>query len=243
MSLDKDSIITYLKQTSEGEAELPLEMTESLSEEQPLSTLSNVTIPEVITPKSKLDLSGLNSLEEVSAIAHTCTLCPLSRGRNKVVFGVGNPHARLMFIGEGPGADEDRLGEPFVGRAGQLLTKIITAMKLSREEVYITNVVKCRPPNNRNPELEEATTCLPYLHKQVELVNPEFIVLLGLVASTYMIQDPAITIRDLRAKEHSFHGKPMFVTYHPAALLRNPALKRPVWEDMQKVMKLLGISE
>lgn len=244
MSVEPQDILTYLKQTAEGEPEIPLEHSGSAPVIELLTTPASVTMtdfPPSFQPQ--IDLSGCGTIDGLNAIVQQCTMCKLAKGRHKVVFGTGNPKARLMFIGEGPGADEDMQGEPFVGKAGQLLTKIIAAMKLSREEVYITNVVKCRPPNNRNPEQDEATACLPYLHKQVEFVNPEYIVLLGLVASTYMVENPAQTIRELRSQEHTFHGKPMFVTYHPAALLRNPALKRPVWEDMQKVMKLLGILE
>ncbi len=167
-----------------------------------------------------------------------CTRCKLCKGRTNLVFGVGNPDARLMFIGEGPGRDEDLQGIPFVGLAGQLLTKIIEAMGFKREEVYITNIVKCRPPNNRNPEPDEVATCMPFLIKQVEIVKPTVIVCLGSVAAQNLL-GTTMNISRMRGKFTEWHGIPVMPTYHPAFLLRNVNMKKPVWEDMKKVMKLL----
>lgn len=170
-----------------------------------------------------------------------CDRCPLRKGRTNLVFGVGNPNASLMFVGEGPGADEDRLGEPFVGKAGQLLTKMIEAMGLKRPDVYIANVVKCRPPGNRNPEPVEITTCLPYLKKQIDIINPKVIVCLGKVAAHTLLQTE-IPITKLRGEFSDYGDMKIIPTYHPAYLLRNPAMKKAVWEDLKKVMALLGLS-
>jgi len=154
--------------------------------------------------------------------------------------GVGNPHAQLMFVGEGPGGDEDRQGEPFVGRAGKLLTRIIEAMGLKRSDVYIANIVKCRPPGNRNPEPVEIATCLPFLKKQIDIINPKVIVCLGKVAAHTLLQTE-IPITKLRGELYDYGDSQLMPTYHPAYLLRNPAMKKPVWEDLKKVMALLGI--
>lgn len=168
-----------------------------------------------------------------------CRKCRLHEGRTHLVFGVGNPDADLIFIGEGPGRDEDMQGIPFVGRAGQLLTKIIGAMGLKREDVYIANIVKCRPPQNRNPEQDEADTCIPYLIKQVEIIQPKIIVCLGSVAVKHLLKTED-KITQIRGKLTEWNGIPVMPTYHPAFLLRNPNMKRPVWEDMQEVMAFLS---
>jgi DNA polymerase len=161
-------------------------------------------------------------------------------GRSQVVFGVGNPNAQLMFVGEAPGADEDRIGEPFVGRAGQLLTKIIEAIGLQRSDVYIANVIKCRPPGNRNPEPDEVATCEPFLMRQIDLVKPKVIVALGTFAAHALLKADA-PISRLRGHVHSFRGGIKLVpTFHPAFLLRSPERKRDVWEDMKKVRALLA---
>jgi len=168
-----------------------------------------------------------------------CRRCKLAGGRTHIVFGVGNPEADLMFVGEGPGEDEDRKGEPFVGRAGQLLTEIITkGMKLRREDVYIANVIKCRPPENRNPEPDEVASCEPFLLRQLELIAPEVIVALGKFAAQTLLQtqDP---ISRLRGRVFDFRGAKLIPTFHPAYLLRNPSSKREVWEDMKVVRNLL----
>lgn len=179
------------------------------------------------------------SLEELQAAIGDCRRCKLWSGRTHVVFGVGNPRARLMFIGEGPGRDEDLQGEPFVGRAGQLLTDIITkGMGLSRKDVYIANVVKCRPPENRNPEPDEVASCEPFLKKQIELVRPELIVALGKFAVQTLLQSK-VPISRLRGNWHTYQGIRLMPTFHPAYLLRNPGDKKLVWEDIKKVIKEL----
>lgn len=169
-----------------------------------------------------------------------CKRCALHKGRNKLVFADGDPNARLMFVGEGPGADEDAQGLPFVGRAGQLLNNMISAMGLKREEVYICNVVKCRPPGNRTPEPEEANTCSPFLFKQIDVVRPQVIVALGATAATYLLghRQP---LAGLRGRVHAFRGTQLIVTYHPAFLLRDPRQKKEAWADLQIAMKELGL--
>jgi uracil-DNA glycosylase len=177
------------------------------------------------------------SLEDLRAFIGDCRRCKLWPGRTHVVFGVGNPDARLMFIGEGPGRDEDLQGEPFVGRAGQLLTDIITkGMGLRREDVYIANVIKCRPPENRNPEPDEVASCEPFLKKQIDLVRPEIIVALGKFAVQTLLQSK-VAISRLRGNWHTYHGIKLMPTFHPAYLLRNPEDKKLVWEDIKKVIK------
>jgi len=170
-----------------------------------------------------------------------CRRCTLCEERTKVVFGVGNPRARLMFVGEGPGADEDAQGEPFVGRAGQLLDRIIVAMGLSRPEVYIGNVVKCRPPGNRTPLPEEAATCLPFLRTQIAIIKPEVIVALGKTALEGLLGPLPGGITALRGRWFETQGIPLKATFHPAYLLRSPAAKAPVWEDMKDVLGRLGL--
>jgi DNA polymerase len=181
---------------------------------------------------------GLNALRtEIGP----CTRCKLhTLGRSQVVFGVGNPNAQLMFVGEAPGADEDRLGEPFVGRAGQLLTKIIEAIGLQRSDVYIANVIKCRPPGNRNPEPDEVATCEPFLMRQIDIVKPKVIVALGTFAAHALLKTDA-PISRLRGRVHDFRGGAKLIpTFHPAFLLRSPDRKRDVWEDMKKVRAFLA---
>jgi len=169
-----------------------------------------------------------------------CTRCALHTGRNKLVFGDGDPQARLMFVGEGPGADEDAQGIPFVGRAGQLLNNMITAMGLKREEVYIANVVKCRPPGNRTPEPEEAHTCSPFLFRQIDVVRPDVLVALGATAATYLLGQRQ-PLAGLRGRVHSVRGCRLIVTYHPAYLLRDPRQKKEAWADLQIAMRELGL--
>jgi DNA polymerase len=167
-----------------------------------------------------------------------CTRCRLSEKRNNIVFGVGSPGARLMFVGEGPGADEDRQGEPFVGRAGKLLTRIIESIGLKREDVYIANVVKCRPPENRTPQTDEIATCSPFLFQQIVAIRPRVPVCLGTPA-TQTVLGTRSTITHLRGRFHDVAGIRIMPTFHPAYLLRNPAAKKDVWEDMKKVMACL----
>ena len=169
-----------------------------------------------------------------------CKRCPLHQGRHAIVFGEGDPNARLMFVGEGPGADEDAQGLPFVGRAGQLLNNMIAAMGLMREETYICNVVKCRPPGNRTPEPDEANTCSQFLFRQIDVVRPQAIVALGATAATYLLgrRQP---LAGLRGRVHAFRGSSLIVTYHPAFLLRDPRQKKEAWADLQIAMKELGL--
>lgn len=176
------------------------------------------------------------TLEEVKQELVDCQRCPLGKLRTNLVFGEGNPKARLVFVGEAPGGDEDIQGKPFVGRAGQLLTRIIEAMDLKRKDVYICNILKCRPPGNRNPKPEEINACEPFLIKQLKVIKPQIICALGTFsAHTLLKTDVPITI--LRGKFHAYHGIQLMPTYHPAYLLRNPGAKKQVWEDMQKIMK------
>src|ERR1700738_1282656 len=167
-----------------------------------------------------------------------CTRCKLHKTRNKIVFGDGNPKAKLMFVGEGPGADEDAQGLPFVGRAGTLLTQMIQAMGLQRSDVYICNVVKCRPPKTRQPEKDEVSTCSPFLLRQIDTIGPQVIVCLGATAAKLLL-DTEQGISQFRGQWMDFRGRKLMATYHPAYLLRNPAAKSEVWKDLQKVMTAL----
>jgi uracil-DNA glycosylase len=170
-----------------------------------------------------------------------CTRCRLHKqGRKQIVFGVGNPNAELMFIGEAPGADEDEQGEPFVGRAGQLLNNMIKAMGLQREDVYIANIIKCRPPGNRTPERDECETCSPFLMQQIKVISPKAIVALGAVAAKTLLAVNA-PMSELRGNWYDFRGTKLAVTYHPAFLLRDPRQKKEAWKDLQMVMKELGL--
>jgi uracil-DNA glycosylase family 4 len=189
------------------------------------------------------DLSNVSSLDALREHIGDCTRCVLhTLGRQQVVFGTGNPNADLMFAGEAPGADEDRQGEPFVGRAGQLLTRIIEAIDLKREDVYIANVIKCRPPGNRNPEPTEVATCSPFLLRQIDLVQPKVIVALGTFAAQTLLGTNA-PISRLRGRVHDYRGGIKLIpTFHPAYLLRSPERKREVWEDMKIVRGLLAES-
>ncbi|MDD5562594.1 MAG: uracil-DNA glycosylase [Thermoanaerobaculaceae bacterium] len=171
-----------------------------------------------------------------------CRRCRLHQGRTQVVFGVGNPRARVVFVGEGPGADEDRTGEPFVGRAGQLLTAMLPSIGLKREDVYIANVVKCRPPGNRDPEQDEAAACLPFLKRQIELIDPAVIVCLGRVAARHLLGTTA-PISSYRGRWTTWAGRDVLPTFHPAYLLRNPAAKRDSWADFKKLRARLMVDE
>jgi len=183
--------------------------------------------------------SAAEALAAVRTEIGDCTRCKLhTLGRRQIVFGVGNPEANLMFVGEAPGRDEDEQGIPFVGRAGQLLTKIIEAMGLARDDVYIANVIKCRPPQNRNPEQDEVETCEPFLFQQIDTIKPKVVVALGTFAARALLRtlDP---ISRLRGRVYDYRGAKLVPTFHPAFLLRNPASKREVWEDMKLVKRLL----
>src|SRR5947207_6066735 len=178
--------------------------------------------------------------DDLQRIAMACTKCRLAGTRTQVVYGVGNPNADLMFIGEAPGRDEDLQGKPFVGRAGALLTDIIKAMKLTRDDVYIANVIKCRPPENRNPEPDELDACRPHIRRQVEIIQPRVIVTLGRFA-LQSLTEKAFAISDVRGKWLDYNGIKLMPTYHPAYLLRTPSAKKEVWADMKKVMGELGL--
>ena len=205
---------------------------------------SSPPAPPVAPPASAgvvVDLTAATSLDGLRTALGDCVRCKLCNGRTHIVFGVGNPQADLMFVGEGPGRDEDLQAEPFVGRAGQLLTDIITkGMKLRRDQVYIANVVKCRPPNNRDPEPDEISACRPFLERQIELVRPKVLIALGRFAAQTMLGTTA-PISRIRGQWHEYAGIKLMPTLHPAYLLRNPADKRLVWEDIQMVMAELGL--
>ena len=195
-------------------------------------------------PGSGITEAAFESSEDewaaLSRSAHDCTACRLAGTRINVVFGVGNPSADLMFVGEAPGRDEDLQGEPFVGRAGQLLTDIIKAMKLTRDDVYIANVIKCRPPENRNPEPDELEQCRPFIRRQVELIRPKVIVTLGKFG-LQSLTGRAYSISSVRGQWLEYEGIRLMPTFHPAYLLRTPSAKKEVWADMKKVMAELGI--
>jgi uracil-DNA glycosylase family 4 len=195
----------------------------------PVASPVPLVIQEVPSPQT---------LDDLQRSLGDCTLCKLSRGRKTVVFGSGSHTASLMFVGEGPGEQEDLQGLPFVGPAGQLLTKMITAMGINRDDVYIANVVKCRPPQNRNPEPDEIATCSPFLKKQIEMINPRIIVALGSFAAQMLLSTEE-RISKLRGTVHSYEGRKLVATFHPSYLLRNPAEKKSAWADLQLVMKEL----
>ncbi len=202
------------------------------------TAVSSVDSPPLEAPASAPPGEALAALR--AEIGPACTRCKLhTLGRRQVVFGVGNPQARLMFVGEAPGEDEDKQGEPFVGRAGQLLTKIIEAIGMTREQVYIANVIKCRPPGNRNPEPDEVATCEPFLFSQLAIIQPRIVVALGKFASQSLLGTTE-PITKLRGRVFEWRGALLLPTFHPAYLLRNPPAKREVWEDMKKVRDLLG---
>jgi uracil-DNA glycosylase len=187
-----------------------------------------------------LDRIEGDTLPRISSDIGDCTRCKLHKGRTKIVFGVGNPNADLMFVGEGPGRDEDLSGEPFVGRAGKLLTDMIRAMGLERQDVYIANVVKCRPPENRLPEKDEIATCSPFLMRQIDAIKPKVICTLGSCSAQTLLQTTQ-GISRFRGEWFEFRGAKLMPTYHPAYLLRNPGAKPEVWKDLQKVMAVLGL--
>ena len=181
-------------------------------------------------------LKGVRTLDQIRTELGDCQRCKLCKGRRNIVFGTGNPRAELVFVGEGPGEQEDLQGVPFVGAAGQLLTKMIEAMKLTRDQVYICNVVKCRPPNNRNPEPDEIAACEPFLKAQLQSIGPKMIVALGKFAAQTLLRE-ATPITRLRGHWRSYEGIPLMPTFHPAYLLRTPADKKLAWQDLQEVMK------
>lgn len=184
------------------------------------------------------EIEGLPDLETLRVVAESCVRCPLHENRSSVVFGEGSRTARLVCVGEAPGAEEDRTGRPFVGRAGKLLDRLLMSVGFRREDVFICNVLKCRPPGNRDPEEGEIDRCSPYLLRQIELIDPTVILAFGSFASRTLL-DVRDSIRSMRQQEHEFRGYPLAVTYHPAALLRNPNWTRPTWEDLQRVRRMV----
>jgi uracil-DNA glycosylase family 4 len=182
--------------------------------------------------------STVDALDDLRAAVSKCTICALHESRKHTVFGVGTHETKVMFIGEAPGRDEDLKGEPFVGRAGQLLNKILAAIDLTRDDVYITNILKCRPPNNRDPQESEVRCCEEYLKQQIALIKPRYICALGRVSAQWLLQTNA-PLGALRTGNYEYEGIPVIATYHPAALLRNPNFKKPCWEDMKKLRGLL----
>jgi uracil-DNA glycosylase len=266
MSLDNEiqkifsDVENFLKQQQELYGDIlmaaPKKTTEIISESEPAKTDNPATTEvDLFGKESALSESSKKhgntallpypnepwvtsqSLTELNSKINTCMKCGLGQTRNKFVFGVGNPKAEVVLVGEAPGADEDAQGEPFVGRGGQLLTKIIEAINFKREEVYICNILKCRPPNNRDPQADEVDCCEPYLWKQLEIIKPKMILCVGRIAGQSLLKTNA-SLTVLREKVHDYRGIPLMVTYHPAALLRNPHWKKPCWEDVQKFRKM-----
>jgi uracil-DNA glycosylase family 4 len=204
---------------------------------------TRVRFHETLSPLGLPRIEGLPhdqpSLESIRESIGDCRRCRLSEGRKTIVFGQGNPRARLMFVGEAPGADEDEQGLAFVGKAGQLLTQIVKAMGFSRDDIFIANVIKCRPPQNRNPEADEIMSCEPFLHRQIEAISPKVIVALGKFAGQWLLRT-AEPISRIRGRLGSYKGIAVMPTYHPAYLLRNPGAKREVWDDMKVVLGVLN---
>jgi uracil-DNA glycosylase family 4 len=245
-----EPVAAVISSFPESHNEAREEMTAKRSAVTPVVAEDNVF--EVITPKPEYGVADpAAALKLIREDLGDCTRCKLSQGRTKIVFGVGDPRAELMFVGEGPGADEDAQGEPFVGRAGQLLNNMIKAMGLRREDVYIANIVKCRPPGNRQPEPDECNTCSPFLMRQIAVIKPKVVVALGATAAKNLLAMNS-SLGDLRGRFYDFKpvgvrldpswpGARLAVTYHPAYLLRDPRQKGEAWKDLQMVMKYLGI--
>jgi uracil-DNA glycosylase len=240
-------LIERLSQSATSALEVEVLVEESREANPAASALEETAIPprkpiavqpDIAPPVAPSDRAA--ALQAIREDIGDCTRCALHKGRNKIVFADGSPDARLLFVGEGPGADEDAQGLPFVGRAGQLLNNMIGAMGLKREEVYICNVVKCRPPGNRTPEPDEANTCSQFLFRQIDVVRPEVIVALGATAATYLLGQRQ-PLAGLRGRVHSFRGSKLIVTYHPAFLLRDPRQKKEAWADLQIAMRELGL--
>lgn len=224
----------------EKPASLVSKASSAASQPSASKTVPTTALFELEEPVTGERISSAATLDILRSEVAACTLChELAATRTQTVFGVGNPKARLCFLGEAPGADEDRLGEPFVGRGGQLLNKIIEACRLKREEVYILNILKCRPPGNRNPTPGEADNCRQYLLRQLELIQPEFICCLGAVAAQNLLRTTD-AIGKLRGKVHNYRGISVVCTYHPAYLLRNPSAKKYTWDDMKMLMREMG---
>jgi uracil-DNA glycosylase len=266
MSLDDDFQILlsdterFLKQQAELYGDMPLipKTPDAPAIEQAIHHQQQIVPkipPSSMTPKPKGELfeksqpasalpaspqeswTSAENIPSLDQAINQCLKCSLGKTRTKFVFGVGNPKAQVVVVGEAPGADEDAQGEPFVGRGGQLLNKILESIHFKREEVFICNILKCRPPNNRDPQPEEIELCEPYLWKQLELIKPRLILCVGRIAGQSLLKTNS-SLAQLRGKVHDYRGIPLMVTYHPAALLRNPNWKRPCWEDVQQFRKL-----
>jgi uracil-DNA glycosylase len=254
---DTGTVIAEYEASDAASAEVPIqpEQREQMSpRKSTVRAVQKESAFEVMVPRPETGVSDpVQALKLIREDLGDCTRCRLAKqGRKQIVFGVGNPTADLMFIGEAPGADEDQQGEPFVGRAGQLLTNMIKAMGLERGQVYIANIIKCRPPNNRTPERDECETCSPFLMRQVATIKPKVIVALGAVAARTLlaINDSMSNLRGrwyefkptgVRSNDPSWEGAKLAVTYHPAFLLRDPRQKKEAWKDLQMVMKELGL--
>jgi uracil-DNA glycosylase family 4 len=244
--LDRDDLIEHLKFAKElgvaGVSTDPSWRRRTRDTNEPAGDRQPVVDADPVGPAKpgRYVLTPVEGLAAVRADIGDCTRCKLhTLGRSQIVFGVGNPEADLMFVGEAPGADEDIQGIPFVGRAGQLLTKIIEAIDLKREDVYIANVIKCRPPQNRNPEPDEVEKCEPFLFRQIDIIKPKVIVALGKFGAQTLLRTVE-PISRLRGRVFEYRGSKLVPTFHPAYLLRNPSSKREVWEDMKLVRKLLS---
>ena len=235
-----DDLAAYLEnQRDEGRAWVEVS-------EESLKAISARPVPRAAAPKraavrasQPLDDTASRELKAIAGVVAVCTQCPLHKGRTRTVPGQGNPHPEILFVGEGPGAEEDASGLAFVGPAGQLLTRMIEAMGLTREDVFIANVVKCRPPNNRQPLPEEMAACLPYLRKQIAILKPKVIVTLGATALKGLL-NVTEGITRMRGKWANFEGIDVMPTYHPSYLLRSPSFKKDAWEDLKAVLKRLG---
>jgi DNA polymerase len=239
MAIPEPAPISIIQETS-----LPKPAPRTVPQKAAIPSVGHIPmIPKPVGPSlfEATDKLTDDTLHRIREDIGDCTRCKLHKGRHKLVFGDGNPKAQLVFVGEGPGADEDAQGLPFVGRAGKLLTQMIEAMGLQRRDVYICNVVKCRPPENRTPEPDEVTTCVPYLHRQIEVIGPKVIVCLGAVAAKTLLNTPR-GISQYRGEWLEWRGRKLMATYHPAYLLRNPPAKADVWKDLQKVMAELGLA-
>ncbi len=233
-------IYDFYRRENTASDQIQLEQREPLPRAKAAAIISAPDLSPAAHPESNLS-DPVKALLAIREDIGDCTRCRLAKqGRKQIVFGVGNPRAELMFIGEAPGADEDAQGEPFVGRAGQLLTNMIKAMGLTREEIYIANIIKCRPPGNRTPERDECETCSPFLMRQIATIKPKAIVALGAVAAKTLLAINA-PMTELRGKWYDFRGTKLAVTYHPAFLLRDPRQKKEAWKDLQMVMKELGL--
>jgi uracil-DNA glycosylase len=233
-------IYDFYRREGHGQIQIQPEQREPLPKAKAAPIVSE-ELSEVRTKPESAIADPAQALRAIREDIGDCTRCRLHKqGRKQIVFGVGNPRAELMFIGEAPGADEDTQGEPFVGRAGQLLNNMIKAMGLRREEIYIANIIKCRPPGNRTPERDECETCSPFLMRQIATIKPKAIVALGAVAAKTLLAVNA-PMSELRGHWYDFRGTKLAVTYHPAFLLRDPRQKKEAWKDLQMVMKELGL--